>query len=60
MAMTLKEFDKLSHRDFTNGAVLDEIADVFKENERLRAEVEHWKAVAEDGGCWTPIPGSKE
>lgn len=39
MGMTLKEFDKWRHRNFGNGAVLDEIAAVFKERDRLLAEI---------------------
>jgi hypothetical protein len=34
--MTLKQFDKLKHRDFSNGAVLDEIAATIKSRDALR------------------------
>lgn len=36
--MTLVQFDKLRHRDFENGAVLDEIREAFKEFAKLTAE----------------------
>ena len=39
MSMTLTEFTRLSDRDFQNGAVLDEIATVFKERNQLQDEL---------------------
>lgn len=36
--MTVKEFDRLSRRDFENGAVLDSIHAALKERERLEEE----------------------
>lgn len=46
--MNLKDFNSLRKRDFENGAVLDEIAAVFKEVELLQeavAKMSHRK-------CW--------
>ena len=36
---TLEWFDSLSKRDFDNGSTLDEIREVYKERDRLRAQV---------------------
>ena len=38
--MTLDEFNRLEQRDFENGAVLDEIAAVFKSRDSLQAIVD--------------------
>lgn len=37
--MNLKEFDKLKGRDLLNGAVLNEIRQVFKEHAQLQVRV---------------------
>jgi len=36
--MTLRSFETLTYRDFSNGAVLDEIAEALAERERLLKE----------------------
>lgn len=43
--MELKSFDKLGKRDFENGAVLDEIREIFKERDEL---YEVCKAIVRD------------
>lgn len=37
-AMTLEKFDSLQHRDFANGAIIEDIREVFREMFALRAE----------------------
>ena len=46
--MTLDEFNRLGRRDFENGAVLDEIAAVFKNRDSLQA-------VANDLADWPSV-----
>jgi hypothetical protein len=42
LVMTVADFRKLKHRDFSNGAVLDEIEDALRERDRLLAIVERY------------------
>lgn len=46
--MTLKEFRKLKHRDFSNGAVLDEIEKVIEERDVLANRLIECEEVTRD------------
>ena len=46
--MKLKDFDELCKRDFDNGAVLDEIRQVFKEHDELLEACEAVMQMYED------------
>jgi hypothetical protein len=52
MSRNLKWFDSLTKRDFDNGAVIDEIRDVFKERDEFRFELQRIRRSFAAGTHW--------
>lgn len=58
MIRDLKWFDSLSNRDFENGAVIDEISEVFKENSKMQEKIKDIQQACHD--CYEVYAGMEE